>query len=194
MHMSIFSENGYVFYINWSFFCLVQIQSRRGINWAKTQVICHFLKYGFLVLLEITYNKSLQQFITSSTVKPMKKLLCQKRAKIYPKISFFCIFKFGSLLFLEIAYNYSLQQCSTSIRAKIHHKNFGVQFVSKGPKSDWKLVFFAIRTLPLSFFSKNLVLSEDIKNDIFLGGTRVQRQKSGYKVPFWILKVPFYFF
>ena len=154
MHMSIFSENGYVFYINWSFFCLVQIQSRRGINWAKTQVICHFLKYGFLVLLEITYNESLQQFITSSTVKPMKKLLCQKRAKIYPKISFFCIFKFGSLLFLEIAYNYSLQQCSTSIRAKIHHKNFGVQFVSKGPKSDWKLVFLPFGHCPYLFFQK----------------------------------------
>ena len=110
MHMSIFSENGYVFDINWSFFCLVQIQSRRGINWAKTQVICHFLKYGFLVLLEITYNESLQQFIASSTVKPMKKLLCQKRAKIYPKISFFFAFSnlahyFSLKLHTIIAYN-----------------------------------------------------------------------------------------
>ena len=155
MHMSIFSENGYVFYINWSFFCLVQIQSRRGINWAKTQVICHFLKYGFLVLLEITYNESLQQFITSSTVKPMKKLLCQKRAKIYPKISFFCIFKFGSLLFLEIAYNYSLHNVQHLLELKSTIKILGSNLCQRDQNQTGNQFFCHSDTALIFFFKKS---------------------------------------
>ena len=42
-------------------------------NWPQNQVFRHFLKFGSLVFLRITYNDSFQQFITSSADKIYKK-------------------------------------------------------------------------------------------------------------------------
>ena len=50
---------------------------------------CHFLKFGSLVLLEISYNDSLQQCIASRTGDTHKKNL---GTKIGPRIGFFVIF------------------------------------------------------------------------------------------------------
>ena len=106
---------------------------------------CHYLKFGSLVFLEIVYNGSLQQCLTSSKGKTHKKILgtklWSKRPKIRPKISFFCHFlKFGSLVFLEIAHNDSLQQCLTCSRDKIHEKKnwepkFGAKVAKIGPET-----------------------------------------------------------
>ena len=90
---------------------------------------CHFLKFGFLVFYEISYNGSLQQCLTCSRGKiHEKKLRAQiwaKGAKIRPKTRFFVIFfQFCLLVFLELACNDSLQQCLTSNRGKIQKKKF----------------------------------------------------------------------
>ena len=104
-----------------------QIQAKRPKLGPKLS-FCHFLKFGSLVFLEIAYNGSLQQRLTSSKGKTHKKILgtklWSKRPKIRPKISFFfCHFlKFVSLVFLEIAHNDSLQQGLKSSRYKIHEK------------------------------------------------------------------------
>ena len=45
-----------------------------GQNWTKTRIFCCFLKFGSLVSLEIAYNDSLQQFLTSSRDKIYKKV------------------------------------------------------------------------------------------------------------------------
>ena len=39
-----------------------------GQNW----IFCHFLKFGALVFLEIAYNDSLEQYITSNRSKTHK--------------------------------------------------------------------------------------------------------------------------
>ena len=44
-------------------------------NRARYYVLCHFLKFGSLVSLEIAYNNSFQQFITSSRGKIHEKIL-----------------------------------------------------------------------------------------------------------------------
>ena len=57
-----------------------------GQNQARNEVFCHFLEFGLLVFLEIAYNDSLQQCLTSSRGKPHEKnvggggepKLCQK--------------------------------------------------------------------------------------------------------------------
>ena len=61
----------------------------------KTKFFCHFLKFGLSVFLEIAYNDSLQQFLTSSTDKIYEIFGAQiwaKGAKIGPKARFFAIF------------------------------------------------------------------------------------------------------
>ena len=93
-------------------------------------VSCHFLNFGSLASLDIEYNNSLQQFLTSSKGKIYEKKIWGtkfglKRAKIGPKTRFFAIF--SSLVhwfFFEIAYNDSLQQFLTSRIGKIHEKKF----------------------------------------------------------------------
>ena len=42
-------------------------------NWVQNQVSRHFLKFFFIVFIEIGYNDSLQQCLTSSRVKTHKK-------------------------------------------------------------------------------------------------------------------------
>ena len=62
----------------------------------KTRFFCRFLKFCWLVFLEIAYNDSLQQLITSSRDVIDKKTLGtkfgQERAKIGPKTRFSAIF------------------------------------------------------------------------------------------------------
>ena len=98
-------------------------------NQAQNQVFGHFLKFGSLVFLEIAYNDSSLQFLTSRRDKVDENIfgaqIWAKGAKIRLETKLFCCFlKFGSLIFLEIAYNDSLQQCLTSSRDKIHEKHF----------------------------------------------------------------------
>ena len=66
-----------------------------GLNQAQNEVFCDFLEFGSLVFLEIAYNDSLQQCLTTSRGKTRKKKLraqiWAKQAKIRPKIRFFTI-------------------------------------------------------------------------------------------------------
>ena len=93
---------------------------------AQNRVCRLFLKFGSLVFLEIAYNDSFQQCLTSSRGKThIKKLEAQiwaKLARIRSKISHFL--KFVSLVFLQIAYDGSLQQCLISSRSKSDEKTF----------------------------------------------------------------------
>ena len=74
-----------------------------GHIWAKgakirpeTIFFCHFLKFSFLVFLEVTYHDSLQQCLTSSRNNIQEKNVVHqiwaKAAKIGPKTRFFAIF------------------------------------------------------------------------------------------------------
>ena len=88
----------------------------------------------------------MQQCTTSSSGKIKKKSGTKfgaKRAKIRPKISFFCHFlKLGSLVFLEVAYNDNLQQCTTSSRGTTYEKKVGrTNLGQNGPKSGPKFGF-----------------------------------------------------
>ena len=74
----------------------------------ETRFFCHFLKFGSLVFLEITYSDRLQQCLTSSRGKFHKKKFLgpnlgqfvSSKPKSCPKLGFFHFLKFGSLAFL----------------------------------------------------------------------------------------------
>ena len=57
---------------------------------------CHFIEFGSNAFLEIAYNDSLGQWLTSSRGKTLKKILgaqiWAKQAKTGPEIRFFAIF------------------------------------------------------------------------------------------------------
>ena len=64
---------------------------------SKTRFFCHLLQFGLLVYLEIAYNDSLQQCITSSRGKTHETdfwgtKFGLKRARIWPEIRFFVFF------------------------------------------------------------------------------------------------------
>ena len=66
---------------------------QKGQNRARNLIFCNFLKFGSLVFLEIAYNVSLQQYITSSRGKAHKKKLWgpnlgQNGLKSGPKLGF----------------------------------------------------------------------------------------------------------
>ena len=124
--------------------------SQIGQNRAQNKVFCHFLKFSSLVFLEIAYNDSLQQCLTSSTDKIYEKFfwaqICTKGDKIGSETRFFYHFlKFGSLDFLEIACNNSLQQCLISGRGTTHEKIFlGPTFGQIGPESRFFTIFSSL--------------------------------------------------
>ena len=72
-----------------------KIHKNKGQNWAQNKVLCHFLKLGSLVFLEIPYNDSLQQFLTSSKGRIHKKKnvwgqdLSQNKQKLGLKLQIF---------------------------------------------------------------------------------------------------------
>ena len=83
----------------------------------------------FISCLEIAYNDSLQQCITSSRGKTHETdfwgtKFGLKLARIWPEIRFCLFLKFVSLVFLEIEYNDSFQQCLISSEVKSHKENF----------------------------------------------------------------------
>ena len=64
-----------------------------GLNHAQNEVFCHFLEFESYVFLEIAYDDSLRQFLTSRSGKTHEKnFLGAKQSKMGPKISFFTIF------------------------------------------------------------------------------------------------------
>ena len=75
---------------------LIPNLGRRGQNQSQNQVSCHFFKFGSLDFLEIAYNYSLQQCITSSRAKTHKKSFGTKfgpkQAKFQPDTRFSTIF------------------------------------------------------------------------------------------------------
>ena len=72
------------------------IWAKTGQNLVQNQVFCHFLKFSLLVLLEIAYNDSFQQCLTSSRGKIHEEKLgpqiWTKGAKIGSKTRVFAIF------------------------------------------------------------------------------------------------------
>ena len=71
----------------------------------KLVFFCHFHKSGSLILFDIAYNNSLQQWLTSSRGKTHEKNilgpnLSQNGSKSSPKLVFYHLLKFGSLVFL----------------------------------------------------------------------------------------------
>ena len=97
----------------------------------------------------ITYNDSLQQFITSSVGKIHEKhfwvQIMAKGTKIGLKTRFCYFLKFSSLVLnFEIACNDSLQQCATSIRGKTHKKIFGTKFGPMRAKIGLGTGFFVV--------------------------------------------------
>ena len=67
-----------------------------GVHCYIILVFFYFLKFGSLVFLEIAYNVSLQQCLTSSRGEIHEKYLeaqiCTKRVNIGPEIRIFAIF------------------------------------------------------------------------------------------------------
>ena len=43
------------------------------LNWTKNEVFVNFLEFGSLDLLEVAYNDSLQQYLTSCRITTHKK-------------------------------------------------------------------------------------------------------------------------
>ena len=71
---------------------------QRGQNWVRNQVFWHFLKFGSLFFLEVAYNDSLQQCITSSRVKTHVKdfwrpNLGKSGSKSGPKLGFLIFYQ-----------------------------------------------------------------------------------------------------
>ena len=126
-------------------------------NQAQNQVFGHFLKFGSLVFLEIAYNDSLLQCLTSRRDKVDENIfgaqIWAKGAKIRPETKFFfCFLKFGSLIFLEIAYNDSLQQYLTSSRDKVHEKKFwGPNLCQRGQNQAQNQIFGSLVFLEIAY-------------------------------------------
>ena len=121
------------------------------LNWTQNEVFVNFLEFGSLDFLEVAYNDSLQQYLTSCKITTHKKFffgaqILAKWAKIEPKVSFFWhILKFRSLVFLGIAYSDSLQQCLKSIRGKTLKKKLGAQVLAKiRPEISFFVPFFQV--------------------------------------------------
>ena len=73
-----------------------------GQNWTQNLFFCHFLKFGSLVFLEIAYDDSLEQCLTTSNCKTNEKKLAGGPVVVQTdQNQVFCNFlKFGSLVFL----------------------------------------------------------------------------------------------
>ena len=67
-----------------------------GLNQAQNEVFPHCLEFGSYIFLEIEYDDSLRQYLTSSRGKIYEKIfgaqILAKRAKIGAEIRFFTIF------------------------------------------------------------------------------------------------------
>ena len=118
---------------NWGPTCLYQ---------AQNEVFRHFLKFVSLVFLEIAYNDSLQQCLTSSGGKTHKKIWRPKfgpnKPKSGSKLRFLSFSQVWVIVFLEIANDDSLQHL---VEIKLTKKILGSQIVAKiGPE----IRFFAI--------------------------------------------------
>ena len=75
------------------------------LNQAQNEVFCHFLEFGSLVFLDIAYNDSLKQCLTSSKCKTHEKNFGgpnfdQTSQKQAGNQVFHHVLKFGSLVFL----------------------------------------------------------------------------------------------
>ena len=101
----------------------------KGQNGAQNQVFCYFIKFGSLVFLEIAYNDSLEQCLTTSRDKTCQKNWGPNLGQIgqnWAQNQVFCqfFFQFDSLVFLEIAQDDSLEHCLTTGGSKSCAKNF----------------------------------------------------------------------
>ena len=78
---------------------------QRGQKRSQNQgFFCHFLKFGQLVFLRITYNDGLQKFLTSSRNKTFEKKflrpkLGQNEPKLGPKLVFLSFFQVWFITF-----------------------------------------------------------------------------------------------
>ena len=118
-----------------------------GINRARNQIFCHFLKFDSIVFLEIAHK------IACNNVSNLVEVKFTKQNLWDPKLSqrgqnragnqVFCHFlKFGLLFFLEIPHSRSLQQCLTSSRDKTLHKKFWGPFWTKNGQNQTQNQFF----------------------------------------------------
>ena len=94
-----------------------------GHKSGQDEVFCYFLEFVSYVFLEIAYNDSPWQCLTSSGSKTDEKSLEAQtwatQAKIGAEISFLGHFlRFGLLVFFDIAQDCSLERCLMSSRAK----------------------------------------------------------------------------
>ena len=156
-----------------------------GQNRTRNQFFCDFFKFGSLVFLEIAYNDSLQQCLTSTRGKIHQKKFWSpnfgQKGQNWAGNQVFCHFlKFGSLVFLEIAYNDSLQQCMISSRGKTHEKNFGDQIWVKMGQNQIFCHFLKFGSLVL------LDIAQDDSLEHCLTTSRGQGEggKIGGKLPF----------
>ena len=105
-------------------------------------------------------NDSLQQILTSSRGKILKKIRGGEMRKFGPKLGP----NLGSSLFSQvwftgfvwIAYNDSLQQCVTSNRGKTHKRNLGPKFRPKLCPKIGSALFFQVWfiSFPLNYQKK----------------------------------------
>ena len=110
----------------------------------QNQVLCHYLKFGSLFFPKIAYIYSLQQCLTSSRGKSMKKNLGPKfgpkQAKIGPKTRF-------SAIFSSLVHQFKLNTviaCNNFqhlVKVKFINNFLEPKFGPKGPKSNSKLGF-----------------------------------------------------
>ena len=109
-------------------------------NWARNQVFRHFLEFGSLAFLEIAYNDSLQQCITSRRDKNYEKNLRDSNLdQNRPKIRFFAIFlslldQFSFKLDRMIAYTNVQLLLVVEFTKKIWESKFWSNGSKSGPK------------------------------------------------------------
>ena len=125
----------------------------------QNQILCHYLKFGSLFFPKIAYIYSLQQCLTSSRRKSMKKNLGPKfgpkQAKIGPKIRF-------SAIFSSLVHQFKLNTviaCNNFqhlVKVKFIKKFFGAQIWVRGAKIKPETRFFAIFSSLILYFSWNL--------------------------------------
>ena len=117
-----------------------------GQKQGQKEVFCYFLEFGWLDFLEITYNDSLQQFLSSSRGKTDKKIWSPNFGpKSGQKLGVFLLFTQAWFIsYLLNCIGDSLEQFLDTSRGKLHTKNWDVQIWAKWAKIGPKIRFFTI--------------------------------------------------
>ena len=132
----------------------VQIWAKQAKIGPKIRVVLPFSEVLFLVLLEITYDESLEQYLTSRGKTLETKW---RRGYIIGPDDFCNFLNFASLIFLSIAQDCSLGQYLKSSRTE------NSKWKIYGPNGGWSDLFCSnvvVLSVKLACFFKNYAENE----------------------------------